>query len=213
MPISPYTFRTSFPVYAAAFAVCMLAAGVAYGQNTTPGTAAASSAIAPISAAPVPVSTDATTITVHGTVKSGNVPLPGATIIAVDSSGKKYSAASNENGVFQMTLPVAVYNIRASLAAFASDTQTVQLTAGQSVPDMVFPLQLASRAEATQAAASRAAVQRGMQNLSLLNSSPDAAPAAGAAADTTDTSATLLSLTRSSGMAFRMMSGAIWARR
>jgi len=209
MSISAYTSRISFPVYAAAFAVCMgiAAVGAAYGQDAapnttpataqspaqspTPGTAPGTASPVPAPASPVLVSATAT-VTLRGTVKSGNVPLPGATIIAVDASGKKFSAATDESGAFQMTLPAAVYNVRASLAAFASDTQTLHLDAGQSQPDIVFPLQLASRAEATQAAASRSAVARGMQNLSLLNSSPDAAPAAGAAAaDTADSGASL----------------------
>jgi len=175
MSLNLYNFRISFSVIAAAFVVCI------------------STLVPAARAQDAPAANPAATVAVRGTVKSGNVPLPGVTIIAVDASGKKFSAATNESGSFQMNLPAAAYNIRASLAGFASVTQTFYLTAGQSLPDTLFSLQLASRAQAVEAAASRSATQRGVQSLSLLTSSPDASPAAGAAsAGTTDTSAPTL---------------------
>jgi hypothetical protein len=148
---------------------CLLAPAAAPAQDA---------AQAPAVAAPA----EAASVMLRGTVKSGNVPLPGATVIAVDVNGKKFSAATDESGSFQMSLPANMYNVRASLAAFASVTQTIQLTAGQTLPDTAFTLQLASREQVAKQSAASAAITRGIQSLSLLNSGPDAAPAAGTAA-------------------------------
>ena len=150
--------RTSI---AAAFLVCLsiLAAGAARGQQTAPAPGI-----------------------LRGTVKAGNIPLPGVTIIAVNTANEKFSTTTDETGAFQMHLPAALYNVRASLSAFAPITQTMDLGT-QPDQTMAFSLQLASRvAEERQSAPARqTASARGTQSLSLLNSAPDAAPAAGAA--------------------------------
>lgn len=161
------TRSASRPSIAAAFLVCMslLAAGAARAQQTAPASGI-----------------------LRGTVKAGNVPLPGVSIIATDTvTGKKYAATTDETGAFQMTVPsAATYTVRAEFAAFAPLTQTIHLTATQTDQTAAFAMQLASRVEASVEAArrnasSRAAASRGIQSLSLLNSAPDAAPAAGAA--------------------------------
>ena len=119
---------------------------------------------------------------IDGTVKAGNIPLPGVSVIATDTkSGRKFSATTDISGSFRMSVPRgASYSLQTEFSGFAAATQPVSLTnvAEQTVS---LSLQLASRAEAARASASRAAVARGMQSLSLLNSAPDAAPAAGAA--------------------------------
>jgi hypothetical protein len=121
--------------------------------------------------------------TIRGTVKAGTIPLPGVSVVATDSvSGKKYAATTDESGTFRLRVPSAAsYTLHTEFAAFAPLTQTVTLTTAQPEQTTTFAMQLASRAEAARASASRAAVARGMQSLSLLNSGPDAAPAAGAA--------------------------------
>ena len=57
----------------------------------------------------------------HGTVKSGTIPLPGVTITAQNTlTGKKYSTTSDITGAWSMTLPQnGRYVIRTDFAAFA----------------------------------------------------------------------------------------------
>ncbi len=121
-----------------------------------------------------------------------HIPLPGVTIIAVNSANEKFSTTTDETGTFQMHLPAGLYNVRASLAAFAPITQAIDLNT-QPGPAVDFTQQLASRAASENASAARQnANARGTQSLSQLNSEPDAAPAAGAAAgDTTDTTTSI----------------------
>jgi trimeric autotransporter adhesin len=170
----------SRPSIAAVLLVCMgmLAAGTVRGQKTAPVVAGQTPAAGIL----------------RGIVKAGNIPLPGVSIIATDTvTGKKYAATTDETGAFQMTVPAAArYSVRAEFAAFAPLTQTIALTAPQTEQTAAFAMQLASRVEAhveaaRQNASSRSATSRGTQSLSLLNSAPDAAPAAGAA----DTAASL----------------------
>lgn len=174
------TRSTSRLSIAAALLVCMsmLAAETARGQENPAQTPAVAASAHPAAASGI----------LRGSVKAGNIPLPGVNIIAVSAANEKFSATTDETGAFQMHLPTAVYNVRAYLAAFASITQTIDLSA-QPDQAMTFSLQLASRVESERQSTStqQSASARGAQSLSLLNSAPDASPAAGAAAsDTTD---------------------------
>ena len=43
---------------------------------------------------------------VHGTVKAGNVPLPGVSIVATNTlTGKRYATVTDINGSYSMTIP------------------------------------------------------------------------------------------------------------
>ncbi|MFY9936512.1 MAG: carboxypeptidase regulatory-like domain-containing protein, partial [Silvibacterium sp.] len=69
--------------------------------------------------------------TIHGTVKSGTIPLPGVSITATNTlTGKKYSSASDARGNYSMTIPQnGRYVLRTELAAFAPTTQEALLNA------------------------------------------------------------------------------------
>jgi len=95
---------------------------------------------------------------IHGTVKAGPIPLPGVAITATNTlTGKKYATTTDIDGNYAMTIPkTGRYVVRAELAAFASITHEVRLTADATglVADQTaeFALELASRVAATQAA-------------------------------------------------------------
>ena len=122
---------------------------------------------------------------IHGTVKSGTIPLPGVSITAADTlTGKKYSTATAASGSYSMTIPRnGRYVVRAELAAFAEATQEALLNATSHDRQVDFTLILASRAaqqEQQQERAEQASQYsgRGSQSLSLTGSASDLIAAA-----------------------------------
>ena len=128
--------------------------------------------------------------TIRGTVKAGQIPLPGVSVTATNTlTGKKYATTTDINGMFAMSIPrKGRYVVRAELAAFAPATQEVVLNAaGENggKPEQVtdFGLELASRAaqqQAAQQATAQAAangIARGMQSLNLSGGTDEAADA------------------------------------
>lgn len=86
---------------------------------------------------------------IHGTVKSGNIPLPGVAVTATNTlTGKKYSSATSVTGAYSMTIPLdGRYVVRAELAAFAASTQEALLKPASRNHEVDFTLMLASRAQ------------------------------------------------------------------
>ncbi|HXP10080.1 MAG TPA: carboxypeptidase-like regulatory domain-containing protein, partial [Acidobacteriaceae bacterium] len=78
--------------------------------------------VAGAQSAPVPVTTGGP---VHGTVKAGNVPLPGVSIVATNTlTGQRYATVTDVNGNYSMTIPASGrYVLKAELAAFAAETK------------------------------------------------------------------------------------------
>jgi len=151
----------------------------------------------------VTASAQTATGVVRGTVRAGNVPLPGVSVVAEDGGGKRYATVTDAGGGFRMELAAGRYKLRAELAAFAAATQTVQVTAAEQT--IAVTMELASRVEQQKQqalASARAAMGRGMQSLALQNSTPDAAPAAGAAStDAAEASAALPTAATDASMA------------
>ena len=83
----------------------------------------------------------------HGTVKSGNIPLPGVTVTAQNSlTGKRYSTTTDITGAWQMNIPQnGRYVIRTQFAAFAQGSQEAVLNATSHDQLVNFQLILASR--------------------------------------------------------------------
>ena len=83
----------------------------------------------------------------HGTVKSGNIPLPGVTITAQNTlTGKRYSTTTDITGAWQMNIPQnGRYVIRTQFAAFAQGSQEAVLNASSHDQLVNFQLILASR--------------------------------------------------------------------
>src|SRR3984885_6051835 len=138
---------------------------------------------------------------IHGSVKSGSIPLPGVSITATNTlTGKKYSTATDGSGSYSMTIPQnGPYFVKTDLAAFASAPQEALLNATGHSRQVDFTLVLASRAtqqeepsapglagsgEAGQAnrASTRQSPGRGAQNLSLQSAAADLIGAASGSA-------------------------------
>ena len=115
---------------------------------------------------------------IHGVVKSGNMPIPGATvsIAPADSAAEKpISTWTDVDGAF--SVPVASYGsytVRVQMAAFADKTQQVVMDASHQNVIANFELILASRSHEGSPQARRPAgqqaAQRGFQALSALQS-------------------------------------------
>jgi hypothetical protein len=154
----------------------------------------------PISAQPVPAVTGGV---LHGTVKSGSMPLPGVTVTAQNTlTGKRFSTTTDITGAWSLKIPQnGRYVIRTQFAGFAAGSQEAMLNAASHDQAVSFELILASRAEEQQARetaqegqqvqAIRQLAASGAQNLSLVSAlgsdtetqaGPAAAPGASGAA-------------------------------
>ena len=82
----------------------------------------------PSSPTPAPASP---TALVHGTVKSGNIPLPGVAVTATNTlTGQKFATTTDINGAFSMSVPAnGRYVLKTDLAAFAPLTKEALLKA------------------------------------------------------------------------------------
>ncbi len=168
------TKTTGWMTVAAAGAALLMGEGVSRGQTPvpvltpgqqrtiaapgqTPGVAPETPAVqlpaTPQQAATATAAANAGTI--HGTVKAGNVPLPGVAITATNTlTGKKYATTTDVEGNYSMAIPkTGRYVVRAELSAFAPITHEVRITDAATDQTAEFAMQLASRvAAATQAA-------------------------------------------------------------
>lgn len=153
-------FRLTLPLL---LAVSQLpASGMAHAQTPTPPAPQHSVAAAE------PATTGGI---IHGTVKSGNTPLPGVEMTATNTlTGAKYSAVTSITGTYSMTIPRnGRYVVRAALAAFADSTQEALLNGASRDHEVDFSLMLASRAQQQEQREERASQYsgRGSQSLSL----------------------------------------------
>ena len=89
---------------------------------------------------------------IKGTVKAGEVPLPGVAVTATNTlTGKKYATTTDVDGVYQMAVPRnGRYVIKTELTGFASVTQEVMINAssengGLPLQTAAFKMDLASR--------------------------------------------------------------------
>src|ERR1700728_4090322 len=66
---------------------------------------------------------------VHGTVKAGNIPLPGVSIVATNTlTGQRYATITDINGNYSMSIPSSGrYVLKAELAAFAPETKVAMV--------------------------------------------------------------------------------------
>jgi len=141
--------------------------------------------------APVPASNSAapaesvkTGGTLHGTIKSGNIPLPGVTVTAKNTlTGKQFATTTDITGAWSMSIPQnGRYVIRTEFAAFAASTHEALLNATSHDAAVNLDLLLASRAARQEAKdeqqgqaqqitqAMRQLGVNGTQSLNLINS-------------------------------------------
>ncbi len=83
----------------------------------------------------------------HGVVTAGKTPLPGVSIVATHTlTGKRYATVTDITGSWSMHIPLdGRYVLRATLTAFAAETQEALLRAGSREKTVNFTLTLASR--------------------------------------------------------------------
>jgi trimeric autotransporter adhesin len=120
-------------------------------------------------AQPAPASVSSTSEAIagghlHGVVKSGNIPLPGVTVVAQNTlTGKRYSTTTDVRGVWSLVIPQnGRYVVRTQFAAFAQQSGEAVLNAAARDHTVDFQLILASRAaEQEQLQASQQARQGG----------------------------------------------------
>ena len=114
--------------------------------------------------------------TIHGTIKDGNIPLPGVSVTASNSlTGKKYSTTTDVTGNYTLVIPQnGRYVLRTELAAFAPVTKEALLNATSNDQTVDFAIMLASRAVQQEQTTDLAGVARqflgnsGAQSLNLL---------------------------------------------
>jgi trimeric autotransporter adhesin len=110
--------------------------------------------------------------TIHGVVKSGNVPIPGAGVSAANAATKEQvSTWTDVDGSYWLRIPAdGHYTVRVQMAAFAASTQEVTMDADHLDAQASFDLVLLSRAReaASEQQQRRAnAGGRGFQSLSV----------------------------------------------
>ena len=122
------------------------AAGVS--QTAAPAPVVAPAQAAPASpSVPAPANTTAGG-TLHGVIKSGNIPLPGVAVTATNTlTGKRVATTTDITGAWSMTIAQnGRYVIRTEFAAFAASTHEALLNATSHEQTVNFDLSLASRA-------------------------------------------------------------------
>jgi trimeric autotransporter adhesin len=122
---------------------------------------------------------------IHGVVKSGNMPIPGAEVsISLESSTEKNSTWTDVDGSYTAAVPAyGSYTVSVGMVTFAKSTQRVVVDADHQNPQVNFEMALQSRVQETnpqprkqigQAGAAQAG-QHGFQTLSPMgNTSQDA---------------------------------------
>ena len=89
--------------------------------------------------------------TLEGKVKSGNTPIPGATVTATNpATGQKVVGWTQPDGSYKLALPAAgEYVVRAQMAAFAAATQRINISTSNQHPRLDLQITLLSRAQNT----------------------------------------------------------------
>jgi len=136
-------------------------------QNTAPPTSA--SALVPSQNAPSAGAVG----NIHGFVKSGGTPIPGAQVSISQDSSHTISTWTDVDGSYSAPIPAyGTYTVQVKMVAFANSSQRVPIDAFHTVADANFNLILLSRSGSTAPQPRRppgqGSPQRGFQNLSIL---------------------------------------------
>jgi hypothetical protein len=107
---------------------------------------------------------------VHGVVKAGNMPIPGAAVSAVNAATQEqFSTSTDVDGSYSLRVPAdGHYRVQVQMAAFAGSAQQILLDATHPDVPANFELVLQSRTREAGSEPRRAAAGgRGFQNLSV----------------------------------------------
>ena len=122
--------------------------------------------------------------TIHGVVKSGTMPIPGAQVsVSLEPTTQKIAVWTDVDGIYSAAVPsYGSYTVRVEMIAFANSTQQVVIDATHQNVPANFELTLLSRTHAASEQARRpngpAVAQRGFQTLSAMQN-PGAQDAGG----------------------------------
>ena len=124
--------------------------------------------------------------TIHGVVKSGNMPIPGAGVSAANAATKEQiNTWTDEDGSYWLRIPGdGHYTVRVQMAAFAGNSQEALLDATHQDVQVNFELMLLSRARDAGNEQRRANVGgRGFQGVSVSQSGAGQDAAGGSLSD------------------------------
>ena len=126
--------------------------------------------------------------TIQGLVKSGNMPIPGATVSAVNTVSKaQINTWTDVDGTYRLGIPAdGRYTVQVQMSAFATTSQEVVLDSAHQSVQTNFELVLLSRAGAPhneQQRANAGGAGRGSQNLSVFQNATGQDAAGGSMSD------------------------------
>src|ERR1700730_11725550 len=107
---------------------------------------------------------------ITGNVKSGNTPIPGATVTATNSSTQEKATTSTDtNGVYTLQVAQGKYVLRVEMAAFATGTREVVLGEPSTRADLELTLlSRTQQAARPQQRPTAAGTSRGFQSLAVM---------------------------------------------
>jgi trimeric autotransporter adhesin len=124
----------------------------------------------------------APTFFITGVVKSGNTPIPGATVTATNSSTQEKTTASTDtNGAYSLQVAEGKYQLQIDMAAFAPSTR--EIVVGEASTHADIELTLLSRTQQAarpQQQAATAGSGRGFQSLAVMQGLASADTGSGA---------------------------------
>jgi hypothetical protein len=122
---------------------------------------------------------------ITGNVKSGNTPIPGATVTATNSSTQEKATTSTDtNGVYTLQVAQGKYVLRVEMAAFATGTREVVLGEPSTRADLELTLlSRTQQAARPQQRPTAAGTSRGFQSLAVMQGLAGADAGSGSGAD------------------------------
>src|SRR3984893_16753226 len=122
---------------------------------------------------------------ITGNVKSGNTPIPGATVTATNSSTQEKATTSTDtNGVYTLQVAQGKYVLRVEMAAFATGTRAVVLGEPSTRADLELTLlSRTQQAARPQQRPTAAGTSRGFQSLAVMQGLAGADAGSGSGAD------------------------------
>src|SRR6185369_7829792 len=127
----------------------------------------------------------APSFSVTGIVKSGNTPIPGATVTATNASTREKTATSTDvNGVYTLQVAGGKYELRVEMPAFAPMTREIVLADPTTHADLELTLlSRTQQAVRTQQRPATAGPGRGFQSLAVIQGLASADTGYGSGAD------------------------------
>jgi trimeric autotransporter adhesin len=114
--------------------------------------------------------------TIHGIVKSGNMPIPGAEVsLAAEPSGQKITTWTDVDGSYSAAAPYGTYVVDVQMVTFAKSTQHVTVDAAHQNPQANFEMTLQSHLQQAAPQPRRQAVQAGQRGFQTLSAMQNAA--------------------------------------